>query len=383
MKICYVNPTFLIRRPIADLIGQLGDKNDIGIFVPKKPFKKLNTKWHSDKSLKKAKIYTYSAINIPFINFEWPIPITPMFFIHLFRIFSRYDIVHMWTYFYINSFWTLFISLFYPKKKVIMSCDTFPAYSFNPGTLVSIFFRIYTFLFGWFLFSIPKKVHIYGKCLVKYGKKAGIKENKLVSISTGIDLSKFSIAKPTPRKTLGVKKNDFIMLYAGLIVPRKGIDIMLKVVSKLSKENKSIKLLLIGEGPSKKEYFDLIKQLGIGANVIFLGWRKDVPSLMKSSDILILPSKGEGLPGIVMEAMASGLPVVASDIPCIPDLIENNINGFLCPMDDVEEFTKKVKQLLKNKNLSRKFSEQGLKKINNLEWKNLIKKYSIMYGDSK
>jgi len=377
MKICYVNPTFLIRRPTADLIGELGDDNDVGIFVPKKPFRKLSPKWHSDKSLSKAKIHTYSAVNIPFINFEWPIPITPMFLIHLFKIFSKYDTIHMWTYFYINSFWTLFISLFYPKKRVIMSCDTFPTYSFNPGILTSWFFRIYTILFGWFLFKVPDKIHIYGESLIKHAKKIGIKESKLVVISTGINLSKFSAAKPTPRKNLGVKKNDFVILYAGLIVPRKGIDIMLKVTKKLVNKNKNIKLLLVGEGPSKKKYLDLVKQLGLENNVIFLGWRKDIPSILKSVDCLILPSKGEGLPGVIMEAMASGLPVVASNIPCIPDLVENGKNGYLCGMNNVDCFTKKIKEVMKTG--AKKMGKEGLKKINNLSWNKLISKYKQMY----
>ena len=114
MKICYINPTFLVRRPIAELVDRLGDDNDVAVFLPKRPFSSLG-KWHNDKALGKAKIYSYSAVSLPG-NFEWPIPITPMFFVYLFRVF-RYDVLHMWTYFYINSWAVLFGKIFSKKKR--------------------------------------------------------------------------------------------------------------------------------------------------------------------------------------------------------------------------------------------------------------------------
>ena len=201
-----------------------------------------------------------------------------------------------------------------------------------------------------------------------------------MAISTGINLSKFSTAKPILRKDIGVKKDDFVMIYAGLIVPRKGIDVMLKVTQKLSRKNKNIKLLLVGDGPSKKKYFDLIKQLKIGNNVVFLGWRKDIPSIMKSSNVLILPSTGEGLPGVIMEAMASGLPTIASNIPCIPDLVDNNATGYLCNIADVGCYVKNINKLIENKKLREKLGKNAKKKISLLEWDKLLKSYKKLYS---
>jgi len=374
MKICYINPTFLVRRPIAELVDLFSEGNDVAVFLPKKLFKKPENKWHNDQLLRKAKIYTYSAINIPLINFEWPIPITPMFFINLVKIFSRYNTIHMWTYFYINSFFTLFFSLFFPKKRIILSCDTFPAYSFKAGKFTDVLFIIYTKLLGGFLFSIPDKIHIYGRSLVPYAKKAGVKEKRIVVIPTGINIEKFEKASSLERKKLGLEKDDFVMLYAGLIVPRKGIDIMLRTVKKL--ENVNIKLLLVGEGPSKKEYIKEAQSLGIKERVICTGWRKDIPSIMKMADVLFLPSRGEGLPGIIMEAMASGLPVLASDIPCIPDLVEDKKTGYLCKKDDINCFAARIKDIMKSKNT---MGKKGKEKIRKFQWKVLKKDYRRLY----
>lgn len=361
MRVCYINPTFLVRRPIAELIERL-DVDEAGLFVPKKLFKGVDSNWHS--SFKKAKIYSYSAISLPG-NFEWPIPVTPVFFVNLFRVFLRYKVIHMWTYFYINSFFVVLFKLFFPKRKIIMSCDTFPGYSFKSG--MDLLFKIYTKLFGRIIFSFPDKVHIYGKSLIKYAKKAGVKEKKIVVIPTGIDLKKFSKGKNI-RKDLGVDEKDLVLVYAGLIVPRKGIDVMLKSVKKLD-----AKLLLVGEGPKKREYIDMAKRLGVDDKVGFFGWRKDIPSVLKSADVLFLPSRGEGLPGIVMEAMASGLAVVTSDVGCTSDLVKDGKNGFLCPVNDVGCFIEKIKKVDKNMGI------EGLKKIKKFDWGKLVEKYKEIY----
>ncbi|MBW2978000.1 glycosyltransferase family 4 protein [Candidatus Woesearchaeota archaeon] len=383
MKICYINPTFLVRRPIAELIRLLSNDNEVAIFVPKKPFKQPEKRWHSDEALKKAKIYSYSAINIPFINFEWPIPITPVFFINLFRIFFRYNIIHMWTYFYINSFFTLFYKLFRKKTKLIMTCDTFPGYSFYPGFLTNILFKIYTRIFGWFIFSVPNKIHVYGKSMIKHAKKAGVEEKKIGIVPTGINIEKFKNAKLTNRRELGIRKNDFVVFYAGLIVPRKGIDIMLDTIKKLARKQKNVKLLLVGEGPAKQKYKKMAKSLGIKMNVIFTGWRKDVPNVLKSADVLFLPSRGEGLAGIIMEAMSSGLPVISSNIPCTTDLIEDGKTGFLCEMEDIKCYAEKLEQLIKNKKLKEQFGKEGLRKIRNFSWNKIVIKYKNLYRGNK
>jgi glycosyltransferase involved in cell wall biosynthesis len=376
MKICYINPTFLIRRPIAELLDILKDENDVALFLPKKVFGKVEQKWHSKIDFDKVKVYSYSAVNIPFIDFEWPIPITPMFFINLFRVFWNYNIIHMWAYFYLNSLFTVIYKLFAWKKKLIMTCDTFPGYSFSSGKIVDKLFFIYTILLGWLIFRVPNKIHIYGKGMIEFARKIGINEEKIIVLPTGINIEKFEKGRNI-REDLGIEEDDFVLVYAGLIVPRKGIMTMIKIVKRL--ENKKIKLLLAGDGPKKEDYIRIVKELGLSDQIKFLGWRKDIPSVLKSSNILFLPSKGEGLPGIIMEAMATGLPVVASNIPCIPDLVENGVNGYLCGVDDVECFEETVKGLFEDKEKLIEIGKKGKDKIKDFKWSSLLKNYIKIY----
>jgi len=108
--------------------------------------------------------------------------------------------------------------------------------------------------------------------------------------------------------------------------------------------------------------------------IIFTGGRKDIPEFMKLADILLLPSEGEGLPGVVMEAMASGLPIVSTDCVGPKEIIINGKNGFLVKQKNNEEFYKALKKLVDNPKLRIKMGKNG---------KEFVKNYSIEKVSSK
>jgi len=380
-RVCFVNPTVLLKRPIAELINRLNAEEgyEIGLFCPKKLFKGLDKSLHYSDLAKKAKIYSYSTVTLPFLASEWPIPITPMFFINLFRVFLRYNIIHMWVFFYLSSFFVFFIKLFFPNKELILTCDTIPAYSFSMGRAMDTAFRIYYKLIGWFVFPVPNKVTLYGQSLVRYALKAGIRKDKIAVIPTGIDLNKFKDTKGDIRKRLGISKKTIVILYAGLLVPRKGIDIAIKTINNL--KDLGIKLILVGDGPNRRDYEKQVERFGLQNKVIFTGWRRDVESFYKSADIFFLPSRGEGLAGVIMEAMSCGLPVVSSGIPCTTDLVKDGKTGFLCDIEDVGCYAEKLGRLIKDKILREQFGKVGLRKIKEFKWGNVIERYKELYGE--
>lgn len=376
-RICFVNPTVLLKRPIAELIDRLGNNHEIGMFIPKKLFRKVDSSLHYSNLAKKAKIYAYSTVTVPFIASEWPVPVTPMFPINLIRIFLKYNIIHMWTYFYLSSFFVFLTKLFFPKKKLILTMDTFPAYSFNAGKIMNIMFKIYTKAFGWLVFGVPDTITLYGRSLLEYAKKLRINLKKVHIIPTGVDVKRFEKAEGDIRKEFGIPKDQAVILYSGLIVPRKGIDVIIKTADKL--RNKNIKFLLVGNGPYRKKYEKMAKKYKLQNKIIFTGWRKDIAKFYKSADIFFLPSRGEGLPGVVMEAMAAGLPVVSSRIPCTTDLVEDGENGFLCEIEDVRCYAEKIGRVVEDQKLRDKFRKEGLKKIRGFEWRKIIKNYKQIY----
>lgn len=384
-SICYVNPPILLKRPIADIITRLAnDDYKTSLLIPKKLFKGVDASLHHSKLPENVKVYTYSIINPP-LSSEQPIPVTPMFLVNVIKAMKRNDIIHMWVPYYLTSLKIIWIKkVFFPEKKLILTMDTVPGYSFSMGKFWDNMLRIYNKIFGRLLFGTPDRVTLYGKSLVPYALKAGIAEKKIRVISTGVKLKGRNLKERQKsrleiEKEIGIKPSTKIVLFIGLLVPRKGITKIIKMADKLRKED--IVFVLAGDGPKRKEYEELTEEMDLSDKVKFLGWRADTPRLYQASDILVLPAEGEGLPGVVMEAMSYGVPCVASNIPCIPDLTENGKSGYLCDKDNAEEFAARIKQLLKNKDALENMSRESLKKIKAFEWDKVINKYKNMYDE--
>lgn len=144
----------------------------------------------------------------------------------------------------------------------------------------------------------------------------------------GIDVERFAQAAPLDRSALLPHGRDWILLLSvGDLIKRKNHQ---AIISALPLLGESYQLVLCGYGPERQKLEQLARELGVSDNVTFLGFRKDIPQIMKASDVFVFPSLQEGLPVSVMEAMASGLPVVASSIRGIsPDLIEDGKTGIL------------------------------------------------------
>jgi len=383
-KICYVNPPVLLKRPIAEIISRLTNEGyETSLVIPKRLFKRIDASLHHSKLAENSRVYTYSIINPPFISSEQPLPITPMFLINAIKAMKRNDITHMWVPYYLTSLKIILMKkMFFPKKKLILTMDTVPGYSFSMGKSWDRIFRIYNKMFGWLLFGMPNIITLYGKSLVPYALKAGIPEKKIRVISTGIKPKKINQKEKQKnmadvRREANIKPSTKIVLFVGLLIPRKGIDKIIRMAEKLRKED--VVFLLAGDGPKRKEYEQMVKELKLENKIIFLGWRTDTPRLYQASDMLVLPAEGEGLPGVVMEAMSYGVPCVASNIPCIPDLIENGKSGYLCNKDDYEEFAARIKQLVKDTNKRKRMGEEALKKIKLFDWQKVISKYEELY----
>ncbi|RLE45519.1 hypothetical protein DRJ22_04170, partial [Candidatus Woesearchaeota archaeon] len=297
-KICIVNPTILLKRPVAEIIDRL-QGYEVGLLCPRKIFKKIDKSMHYSELIKKAKIYTYPTFQLPFVSSEWPIPL-PSFFFKVLKIYKEYDIVHMWVYFYLSSLWITIAKLFFPKKKLILTMDTVPGESFSAGKIMDFFFKVYHKLFGWLIFGIPDKITLYGKSLIPFALKAGIKREKIKIIPTGMDIHKFEGKYKDVRKEFNIAKETIIGLFVGLMLHRKGIDTIIKTIDKLRKEN--FIMLLVGDGPDIEKYKKMVKEYKLEDNIIFTGRRQDMKNFYRSVDLLFFPSRGEGLAGAIMEA---------------------------------------------------------------------------------
>lgn len=180
----------------------------------------------------------------------------------------------------------------------------------------------------------------------------------------GIDEAKFDFEmsekeKHDLRKSVGVKDDDFVIIYPAEISKRKRQIWLIETINDLLKKNSNIHLLLPGKDSLDGKCQELVKELGLEKQVHFLGYRKDIPKLLKISNLAISSANQEGLPVNIMEAMYVGLPIVASDCRGNRDLIQDNVNGYLVSLKDNERFSKSIENIYNDNSKSEEFSHKS------------------------
>jgi L-malate glycosyltransferase len=151
----------------------------------------------------------------------------------------------------------------------------------------------------------------------------------------------------TTRKELDIPDNAFVVGMVGRLTPIKGLEYLLRALQPLVQEPDSppIRAIVIGRGPLRPQLESLAGHLGIHRSVCFLGERHDVQTLLPLLDLFVLPSLHEGIPMALLEAMAAGCPVVASQVGGIPEVVRQGIEGTLVPSGNVAALTKAIEDL--------------------------------------
>lgn len=180
----------------------------------------------------------------------------------------------------------------------------------------------------------------------------------------GIDEAKFDFEmsekeKHDLRKSVGVKDDDFVIIYPAEISKRKRQIWLIETINDLLKKNSNIHLLLPGKDSLDGKCQELVKELGLEKQVHFLGYRKDIPKLLKISNLAISSANQEGLPVNIMEAMYVGLPIVASDCRGNRDLIQDNVNGYLVSLKDNERFSNSIENIYNDNSKSEEFGHKS------------------------
>lgn len=192
----------------------------------------------------------------------------------------------------------------------------------------------------------------------------------------GIDTGRFKnveVDKEEKRKSVDIKNDDFVIISVGELNKNKNHQAIIRAVAKL--KNEKIKYILCGQGPLETELRELSNELGIKSQVKFLGFRKDIPELMRAADLFAFPSFREGLSLSLMEAMASGLPVVCSDIRGNVDLVDDQQGGFLIKPTNIEDVADKIRTLVQNQEVRCGMANFNLNKISRFNLDNVLLEY--------
>ena len=224
----------------------------------------------------------------------------------------------------------------------------------------------------------------YDRCKRKFKK---CKDIQYVP-GVGIDEEKFNFEmtkkeKLELRKSLGLKEKDFVMIYPAELSKRKRQVWLINSIEELLKKHNDIHLLLPGKDSLNGECQELVKKLDLEKQIHFLGYRKDIPKLLKISDISVSAANQEGLPVNIMEAMYVGLPIVATDCRGNRDLVHDHINGYLIELNDNRKFNQSIEKLYLSKESNDKFSKESQYVIKEYLLSKVLIKIKKIYDERK
>ncbi|HAW49950.1 TPA: hypothetical protein DCX16_03250 [bacterium] len=212
--------------------------------------------------------------------------------------------------------------------------------------------------------------------------KIGNKQ-RVVVIPLGLPLERFydlSSKKGFLRNELGISDCPLVGIIARL-VPIKDIGTFLLSAKLVLVDIPNAKFAIVGDGPLLDEMERYAKSLGIEKSTFFLGFRDDLDKIYADLDCLVLCSLNEGLPVCIIEAQASGIPVIATSVGGVVDLITDRKTGLLVPKKDPSALAEAIKQVLQNRELARKMADLARKEVNKYEEKRLIKDIEALYEE--
>lgn len=187
---------------------------------------------------------------------------------------------------------------------------------------------------------------IVGEAFVSRGL---VRRERVRVIPNGVDLEGYralsSADKSAVRRALGVKEEEFLWVAAGRLEPPKDYPNLITAVGRVSSET-PIRVVVAGKGPLLADLQELASQAGVASRLSFVGFRSDVLSCLAAADAVVLSSAWEGLPNVVLEALAVGTPVVTTDVGGVREVVEDGVSGFIVPPADSNALAEAMGRLM-------------------------------------
>lgn len=209
--------------------------------------------------------------------------------------------------------------------------------------------------------TVLTHIEIKERCDFAVGRRS-----QFVIIHSGVDLKPFlnvNIDRLEKRKEFGLSGGDKVCISVGRLVPVKGHSYLISAMPKVLGTVPSAKLLLVGDGELRNELEEQTKREGVSKSVIFTGLRDDIPELLAMSDLFVLSSINEGMGKVLVEAMAVGLPVVATKVGGVPAVVVDGETGIIVPPKDPDAMARAIIRLLTDPDTSIKMGKAGRKRV--------------------
>ena len=339
------------------------------------------TKGQNKHPAKGIRVFAYPSLKIAEI-FGIPYPIlTVKAYKKFAKIIKKCDLVHAHGHVYMSSYLAGKLAKKYKKPFIVTQHNTFIDYKSWLNTLE----HLNDVTIGKSVLKRADRIFTVSKETMKYVLRLGADKAKTSVMYNGVDTNCFySVQKEKSRKKLGLPKNRKIIFSARRLVYKNGLDTLIESAHLVAQDNPDILFVVAGNGPSRKLIENRIKELGIEDNIKLTGFVPDeqLPVYYNAADYFVLPSgSGEGLPLVLLEAMACGLPVIATTVGGTPEIIEHMKNGVLVPPRNPEAIAEALSKLLAQENLGKKIGEEAKKKIQNrFSWEENVRQLKEAYS---
>lgn len=276
------------------------------------------------------------------------------------------------------GFAAVIFKIFFPKVPMILTIQEGDHFERRQGFLKPFFKKIFT---------SASQIQVISNYLADWSKQMGAK-CPIGVIPNGVDYEKFSYPITSEKKEeirimCKFKKDDVVLVTSSRLVHKNAIDVVIKAVSQLPEK---YKFLILGVGPNKDELLNQANNLKLQDRVVFKGFvpHDVLPEYLQASDIFIRPSRTEGLGNSFIEAMAAGIPVIATPVGGIPDFLVDGETGLFCEVDNPESIVQKVEKLTKDKE-SREYIVKNAHKMvkDKYDWKSVAEKMEKIFNTAQ
>ena len=214
--------------------------------------------------------------------------------------------------------------------------------------------------------------------VAEFSIAAGLSRDKVEVIPNGVDYEKFATAEPANLTEFGIAPDADVILSVARLDPQKGIDVLIDAFAALAAQFPKAELLLVGDGPSRTALVEQAARSGFGSRIHFAGYRRDTPGFYRAAKVFVLPSRWEGMPNAVLEAMAAGCPVVATRV----EGMEGLRCVWLADVNSAAELAAWLRVALSESGLANQLASQSQAFVKiELTWERVAGLYDHLYRD--
>ncbi len=339
-------------------------------------------KGQNEHPAKGIRVFAYPSLKLA-ERFGVPYPILTLEAYKKFaKVIKKCDLVHAHGHVYMSSCLAGKLAKKYKKPFIVTQHNTFIDYKSWLNTLE----HLNDLTIGKSVLKHADRILTVSKETMKYVLRLGADKAKTSVMYNGVDTNCFHpVKKGESRKKLGLPKKRKIIFSVRRLVYKNGIDTLIESAHLVARNNPDILFVVAGKGPSRKLIEEHIKELGIEDNIKLTGFVPDelLPVYYNAADYFVLPSaSGEGLPLVLSEAKACGLPGIATTVGGTPEMISHMKNGVLVPPRNPEAMAAALSKLLAEEKLGPTIGEEAKKNVENrFTWEENLRQLKDVYNE--